>query len=95
MSSLYLPFPVMLIVGAAILGKLPRAGRGLMWVGATVLSAFLLPSFFVLLRAFRFEYVDFNILLIDMGWIGTPILLPLCDVMLAVDRYRNRALRIE
>jgi len=30
-----------------------------------------------------------------MGWIGTPILLPLCDVMLAVDRYRNRALRIE
>ena len=75
--------------------KWPRAGRGLMWVGAAVLSAFLLPSFVVLLREFRFEYVDFNILLIDMGWIGTLVLLPLCDVMLAMDRYRNRALGIE
>jgi uncharacterized membrane protein YqaE (UPF0057 family) len=94
-TTLFLPFPIMLMLGAAVTARWPRTGRGLMWIGAAVLSAFLLPSFAVLLREFRFEYVDFNILLIDIGWIGTLILLPLCDVMLAVDHYRNRALGIE
>lgn len=94
-TTLFLPFPIMLMLGAAVTARWPRTGRGLMWIGAAVLSAFLLPSFVVLLREFRFEYVDFNILLIDIGWIGTLILLPLCDVMLAVDHYRNRALGIE
>jgi hypothetical protein len=85
----------MLMLGAAVTARWPRAGRGLMWVSAAVLSVFLLPSFVILLREFRFEYVDFNILFIDIGWIGTLVLLPLCDAMLAMDRYRNRSLGIE
>jgi hypothetical protein len=94
-TILFLPFPIMLMLGAAVTARWPRAGRALMWVSATVLSAFLWPGFVVLLREFHFEYVDFNVLLIDIGWIGTLILLPLCDVMLAVDRYHNRALEVE
>ena len=94
MSSLYLPFPVMLIVGAAILGKWPRTGRWLMWIGAAVLSVCLLPTYVLLLRKIHFAYADLLVLLIDIGWIGTLILLPLCDVMLVIDAFNGRSAKI-
>jgi hypothetical protein len=87
MTSLYLPFPILLIVGAAIAGKWPRTGRWLMWAGASVLSVCLLPVYVLLLREMHFAYVDLLILLIDIGWVGTLILLPLCDVMLVIDAF--------
>jgi hypothetical protein len=89
-TYLYLPFPVMLLGGAAVAGRWPRLGRWLMGISAFVLSVTLLPSFLVLLPEFHFVYVDLPILLIDIGWIGTVIMLPLCDVMLLVDRVRRR-----
>ena len=90
LTSLYLPFPVVLIVGAAILSKWPRTGRWLMWIGASVLSVCLLPAYVLLLREMHFAYADLLILLIDIGWIGTLILLPLCDVMLVIDAFKRR-----
>jgi hypothetical protein len=94
MTSLYLPFPVMLIVGAAILGKWPRTGRWLMWIGASVLSVCLLPTYILLLREMHFSYADLLILLIDIGWIGTLILLPLFDVMLLIDAFKRQPAKI-
>ncbi|MGZ7090482.1 MAG: hypothetical protein ACXVKH_13525 [Candidatus Angelobacter sp.] len=94
MTSLYLPFPIMLIVGAAILGKWPRTGRWLIWIGASVLSVCLLPAYVVLLGEMHFAYVDFLIFLIDIGWIGTLILLPLCDVILVIDAFKRRQAKI-
>jgi hypothetical protein len=93
-NSLYLPFAIILIVGAAILGKRPRAGRRLMWVGAFVLSVCLLPPYVLLLREMHFAYVDSSILLIDIGWVGTLILLPLCDVMLLIDAFKRRQAKV-
>jgi hypothetical protein len=87
---LYLPFPVLLILGAAIAGRWPRTGRWLMWVGAAVLSLFLLPTYIVLLPENHFVYTDLIILLIDIGWVGTVVLLPLCDVVLFIDAFKTR-----
>ncbi len=94
MTSLYLPFSLMLIVGAAILGRWPRTGRWLMWIGASVLSVCLLPAYVLLLPEMHFTYVELLILLIDIGWIGTLILLPLCDVMLVIDAFKRRQAKI-
>jgi hypothetical protein len=94
MTSLYLPFPMILLVGAAIVGKWPRTGRWLMWVGASVLTVCLLPAYVLLLREIHFSYVDSSILLIDIGWVGTLILLPLCDVMLVIDAFKRRQAKV-
>ncbi len=94
MTSLYLPFPVMLIMGAAILGKWPRTGRWLIWIGASVLSVCLLPAYAFLLWEMHFAYADLLILLIDIGWIGMLILLPLCDVILVIDAFKRRSAKI-
>jgi hypothetical protein len=94
MTSLYLPFPVMLIVGAAILGKWPRTGRWLMWISASVLSVCLLPTYILLLREMHFARADLLILLIDIGLIGTLILLPVFDVMLLMDAFKRRSAKI-
>ena len=91
LTWLDLPFPVMLIAGAAILGKWPPTGRWLMWIGASVLSVCLLPAYVLLLREMHFAHVDFLILLIDIGWIGTLILLPLFDVILVIDAFKGRS----
>ena len=87
---LYLPFPVLLILGAAVAGKWPRTGRCLMWVGSAVLTLFLLPTYVVLLPENHFVSTDFIILLINIGWVGTVVLLPLCDVMLFMDAFKAR-----
>src|SRR5471032_2303205 len=81
-TVLYLPFPVILLVGAAVAGKWPHTGRWLMGIGASVLSVCLLPTYILLLPGLRFAYVDLAVLLIDIGWVGTLIILPLCDAML-------------
>lgn len=93
MTMLCLPFSVMLIVGAAIAGRWPRTGRWLMGISACVLSVFLLPVYVLLLPELRFVYTDILALLIDIGWIGTLILLPLCILLLADVFKRRRALR--
>jgi hypothetical protein len=91
-TVLYLPFPILLIVGAAIAGKWLRTGRWLMWIGASVISVCVLPFYVlelpVLMRSFFVP--DVPIMLINIGWMGTMILLPLCDVMLILDGFRGR-----
>jgi hypothetical protein len=94
MTLLYLPFAIILIVGAAIVGKWPRTGRWLMWIGASVLSVCLLPAYVLLYRKMHFAYVDLSILLIDIGWVGTLMLLPLCDAMLVIDAFKRRQAKI-
>jgi hypothetical protein len=89
-TMLYLPFPVILIVGAVVAGKWPHTGRWLMGIGASVLSVCLLPIYVLLLPELRFAYVDFLVLLIDIGWVGTLIILPLCDTMLLLDGFERR-----
>jgi hypothetical protein len=64
-----------------------------MGISACVLSVFLLPVYVLLLPELRFVYTDILALLIDIGWIGTLILLPLCILLLADVFKRRRALR--
>jgi hypothetical protein len=92
-TMLCLPFPVMLIVGAAIAGRWPRTGQWLMGISACVLSVLLLPVYVLLLPEVKFVYTDILILLIDIGWIGTLILLPLCILLLADVFKKRQALR--
>jgi hypothetical protein len=61
-----------------------------MWTSASLLSVFVLPAYVVLLPEIRFLCMDFLGLLIDIGWVGTLILLPICDVMLLVDVFKGR-----
>jgi hypothetical protein len=63
-----------------------------MGISACVLSVCLLPVYLLLLPEVRFVYTDIVILLIDLGWIGTLILLPLCILLLADVFKRRKAL---
>jgi hypothetical protein len=57
-----------------------------MWIGASVLSVCVLPFYVLIFPEMRSFFVpDVLIMLINLGWIGTVILLPLCDVLLILD----------
>jgi hypothetical protein len=91
-TTLYTPLPVMLMGGAAVAGRWPRIGRWLMWTGASLLSIFVLPIYFRFLlhpEAGFFSW-DTSIMLINFGWVGSVILLPLCDAMLLIDVFKRR-----
>lgn len=63
-----------------------------MWIGASVLSVCVLPLYVLVLPELMrsFFVPDVPIMLINFGWIGTVILLPICDVMLILDGFRGR-----
>jgi hypothetical protein len=42
----------------------------------------------------HFAYADFLVLLIDIGWIGTLVLLPIFDMMLVIDAFKRRSAKI-
>ena len=92
MTLLYLPLPILLIVGAAIAGRWPRTGRWLMWIGAVVLSVCVLPVYTVLLFGPREYLPGAMAVLISLGWKTSLILLPLFDVMLVVDALRAKTM---
>jgi hypothetical protein len=100
-TTLYLPMPVMMIAGAAITGRWPRLGRLLMWISALALSGCVLPVYLVflyeLLREKNFALLyppDSTGMLISLGWLGTLILLPLCDVLLVLNLPKAKVFKI-
>jgi hypothetical protein len=91
-TLIYLPAPILLIMGSVIAGRSPRAGRCLMYAGASLLSVYLLPVYVLLLPEFyrHLSYTDLLGFFIDAGWIGSLVLPPICDVMLVMDGYKRR-----
>ena len=67
------------------------AHRQMVAVDWRVRAQCLLPAYVLLLQDMQLAYVDLLTLLIDIGWIGTLILLPLCDVMLFIDAFKKAA----
>lgn len=63
-----------------------------MWISAFVLSVCVLPVYVVLLLhpGGRFFYSDIWITLGNFGWMGTVVLLPICDAILLVDVFKRR-----
>ena len=95
-TVLYLPWPILILMGAVVSGRWPHIGRGLMWIGAAFLSVFVLPLWVLLLPAalhskdIVFSHKDLMGTLISIGWIGTLVFLPIFDVALVVDGFRKR-----
>jgi hypothetical protein len=91
-TLLYLPLPVLLIIGASVAGCRPRTAKWLMYIGASVLSACVLPVYAVLLfePQEHLHLHDAVALLINLGWKASLILLPLFDLMLVLDWIRAR-----
>jgi hypothetical protein len=89
-TLLYLPLPVLLIVGASVARRKPHTAKWLMYIGASVLSVFVLPVYAVLLFEPREHLHDAVALLINLGWKASLILLPLFDVMLVLDWIKAR-----
>jgi hypothetical protein len=89
-TLLYLPLPVLLIVGASVARRKPHTAKWLMCIGASVLSVFVLPVYAVLLFEPREHLHDAVALLINLGWKASLILLPLFDVMLVLDWIKAR-----
>lgn len=89
---LFMPIPALLILGAIMAGSWRDAGRWLMWGGALLLSAFVMPFCVAILR---FPAVPVNrsdwggILLISLV-IASVILIPLCDVTLLIEGVNYR-----
>jgi hypothetical protein len=88
----FMPMPALLILGCILAGRWPNSGKWLMWVGALLLSVFVMPFCVAILR---FPEVPVNhsdlggILLISLV-VASVILIPLCDVTFFVVGFKNR-----
>ena len=88
----YLPLPILLIAGAAIVGLWPAAGRWFIWVGALLLSLGVLPIcvLFLLEPENPFRPLDLGSF-IPLGFYALLILLPLLDFMLIQEGIKRRS----
>jgi hypothetical protein len=66
-----------------------------MWIGAALLSVFVLPFWVLVLPEALHSRGTFFLtdplgMLISIGWVGTLVLLPIFDVALVVDGFKKR-----
>lgn len=89
-SWLYLIFGLPLVLGAIIQPQAPTSGRWLMWVGALVLSPFIIPYGFAMAR--DMGTLDWTTggtaVAISLLFIASGALLLLCDMALVIEGFQ-------
>jgi len=96
-GGLYCPIVAgILVLGAIVQPHSPRAGKWLMWAGASLLTLLFVPfSILVLPKAIgglRY-YHDYSDLGVISHWVVSLLLLIWCDTVLVIDTWRIRGVR--